>query len=107
LRSAALALKIVCETPLLRGVTLRLTIEDERDKWVVFDENLRRMSFHESREAAVEWVRQKRGARGSKNPEKAARRKRQQLVKELNAEPSATDAMRHRLPGSFETGKRR
>jgi hypothetical protein len=40
--------------------------------------------------------------RGMKmNPE------RMKALKELNEEPKATDATRHRLPGSFESGKHR
>jgi hypothetical protein len=46
-------------------------------------------------------------ARAQKRAEKAARRRRQKLVKELNAETPSTDALRHRLPGSFEGGKHR
>jgi hypothetical protein len=46
-------------------------------------------------------------AKARKNAEKAARRERQKLVADLNAEPSSQDAMRHRLPGSFESGNRR
>jgi hypothetical protein len=42
-----------------------------------------------------------------KKADQAARRRRQKLVAELNAEPSLNDAMHHRLPGSFESGKRR
>jgi hypothetical protein len=32
---------------------------------------------------------------------------RMKALKELNEEPKATDAMRRRLPGSFESGKHR
>ncbi len=39
--------------------------------------------------------------------DKAERRKRQNALKELNAQPSAQDAMTHRLPGSFESGNHR
>jgi hypothetical protein len=37
---------------------------------------------------------------------KAERRKRHQLITELNDEGSSEDAMRYRVPGSFESGRR-
>lgn len=42
-----------------------------------------------------------------KNRAKRMRQDRMKALKELNAQPSATDAMQHRVPGSFESGKHR
>ena len=49
----------------------------------------------------------KRREREGKKRKRGVNSKRQQALIDLNAKPSSTDALRHRLPGSFESGKHR
>jgi hypothetical protein len=45
-------------------------------------------------------------ARARKKNANATRKERQKLIADLNREPSSSDAMNYRVPGSFESRQR-